>query len=369
MVKTEDRAILQRRGRRDGLLFGLLSGLAFALAAWGWDAVALSRVSSYLPWFKLLVGGLLAVITGGLVGWLVAALDHSLAGLVAWGLTGAAFGWLAGRLPFQGASILGGLLDPRFQGVEVYPLFPILQGRSNVTAILITALAALAGVLQMVALDQAQGSHSRLGHVLALAMCTPLMIMGGGLADTINNRPLREPQVNMVELVRFAVQTGDATVDRQAALEIHLGSLGAIRSMLGEPRLVMLGDYDSQWMVSVNVEIEFDGGWVRCTVLDGTPSFCRPTDPIYQQAFACLLQTDDLSADDCTFEITDEARQWLAARRDLLGRSLETEVVGRLGASVLVNVVGRDGVVIQCRFEGAQPVVLVACGPAAAGGN
>jgi hypothetical protein len=369
MVKIEDQAILQRRGRRDGLFFGLLSGLAFALAAWGWDAVALSRISSYLPWFKLVVGGLLVVIVAGLVGWLVAVLDHGLAGLIAWGLTGAALGWLAGRLPFQGMSLAGGLLDPRFRGVEIYPLFPILQGRSNVTAVLIAALAALAGVFQLVALDQAQGSHSRLGYVLALAMCSPLMIMAGGLADTINNRPLREPQVNMVELIRFAVQMGEEPFDHQLALEMHMGSLNAIRSLMGEPRLVMLGDYDSMSMVSVDVEIEFDGGWARCTVLNGTPSYCRPTDPIYQEAFVCLLQDDQPSADDCTFEITDEARQWLAARRDRLGSSPETEVVGRLGASVLVDVVGRDGVVIQCRFEGAQPVVLVSCDQMAAAGS
>ena len=112
---------LRSRSRLDGLLFGFLSGLAFALVTWGSDAVSLARVASYCPWFKFVVGTVFCLIVGGAVGWVVAALDRSLVGLVGWALAGLAFGWLAAYLPFQGFNRLIGWLNPRFRGDRHLP--------------------------------------------------------------------------------------------------------------------------------------------------------------------------------------------------------------------------------------------------------
>ena len=53
---------LQRIGvsvasRRNGLLYGMVAGLAFGLTAWGTDAIALGSASVDRPWVKLVVDG------------------------------------------------------------------------------------------------------------------------------------------------------------------------------------------------------------------------------------------------------------------------------------------------------------------------
>lgn len=204
--RPDEYRAVRRRARRDGLLFGIASGLTFALAAWGWDAWQLVSVSVTFGWFKLVIGGLACLVVGGSAGWLVARADSGLAGLVGWAFAGACFGFLAGRLPMQGASLFAGSVDPRFAGLDVYPLVPVAEGKANLITVLSAILGALTGIFELVAVDQAGAAHSKFGHGPAPFMCAPILILAGVTADIISNQQLREPQVNLVRLVRFDLE-------------------------------------------------------------------------------------------------------------------------------------------------------------------
>lgn len=359
---------LHRRSRLDGLIFGLLSGLAFALVAWGWDAVSLSRAAGYCSWFKFIVGMIFCLIVGGAVGWGVAALDRSLVGLIAWALAGLAFGWLAGYLPFQGLTWLIGWLNPRFQGIVIYPVVEIAHARSVVISVFVAAFTGMAGLLELVALDQAQSSFSRISRGLALASCIPFMIAAGGLADA-SNRQLREPQEKVVGLIRLVTTATEEGISREVAREMHLGAFNAVREMLSEPRRVMVGSYDPS-IISVGVEIEVDQGWFRCTFLAGQASYCEPTDPIYLEGFACLLAGHDAEGRACRIEMTPEAERWIEARRGRIGETPQVEVTGQMGSVVFLDGAGADGEAFECRFFGSLPVVLEACqAPGSSGGT
>ena len=187
------------------------------------------------------------------------------------------------------------------------------------------------------------------------------MITAGGLANA-NNRQLREPQENVVALIRLAMTAREMGISREEALEMHLGAFNPVREMLSEPRRVMVGSYDPS-IVSVGVEIEVDRGWIRCILVAGQATYCQPTDPIYVDGFTCLLAGHDVEGETCDIEMTPESRRWIEARRRQIGETPQVEVTAQMGSVVLLDGVGADGEPFECRFFGSLPVVLEACQP------
>jgi hypothetical protein len=310
-----------------------------------------------MVWIRLAAGTIAVVGVGGLAGLVVAWMDRGVVGLIAWALAGVAFGWIGAHILFEGASLAAGILDPRFRGLDVYPFVRAAGRSASVSMALVGGLAGVAGILQLSALDQATMGYSRLGRWLALCMCAPFFLLAGFVSDDVNNRPVRDPQLNMVRLVEFVVSGGDADLGSQQRREMHLRAIDPIRPMLGELRRVMFGDYDARFLMTTTVEMEFDDGWARCTMVNGQASYCRPTDPIYAEGFLCLLASEGHGGEGCDIEVSDLARVWLDARGSTLGEAPSLEVVGRMGRVVLLSV----GEEAECRFRGAQPVVLEAC--------
>jgi hypothetical protein len=346
-----------RAHRRDGLLSGGICGVAFALTAWGIDAAQFLGIPADMVWIRLVVGTIAVVGVGAVVGLIVAWIDRGLVGLIAWALGGVAFGWIGAHILFEGASLAAGIIDPRFRGLEVYPFVRAAGRSASVSMTLVGGLAGVAGILQLPALDQARSGDSRLGRWLGLSMCTPFFLLAGFVSDDINNRPVRDPQLNMVRLVQFVVRGGDVDLGSQERRDMHVRAVDPIRPILGELRRVMLGDYDARFLMTITVEMEFDDGWARCTVVNGQPSYCRPTDPIYTEGFLCVLASEGHRGEGCDIEVSDIARIWLDDRGAALGETPPLEVVGRMGRVVLLSVGGGA----ECRFRGAQPVVLETC--------
>jgi len=130
----------------------------------------------------------------------------------------------------------------------------------------------------------------------------------------------------------------------------------------------MVGSYDPS-IVSVGVEIEVEQGWFRCTLVAGQATYCRPSDPIYFDGFACLLAGHDAEGEACRIEMTPEAERWIEARRGQIGERPQLEVTGHMGSVVFLDGVGADGEPFDCRFFGDMPVVLEACQPPALAGE
>ncbi|MGH2543761.1 MAG: hypothetical protein ACRDIB_13235, partial [Ardenticatenaceae bacterium] len=75
-------------------------------------------------------------------------------------------------------------------------------------------------------------------------------------------------------LVQFALEHEGQPVSRAEALAMHLGALNPITDLLTERRRLIIGGYD-ETIVLVDVLIEFDGQWVRCSVNNKQAGYCR----------------------------------------------------------------------------------------------
>ncbi len=360
MDRTNEFSSLQRHNRRFGLVFGLFMGLAYAFVAWGLDALRLYNSAAFLPWLKLAVGGSCALLLGGAVGWFVGHLDHGGAGLIGWALVGVALNTLAGHLPYEGYAFAGGLLDPRFQGLDTFPYVLASGARQTMATLVAGGLIALAGLLEPFILEQAHAAPSRIGQALALLIAAPAFLLAGYWTDDFVNRPLRDPQVAVADLLQTVLYTPDLT--RQERLDLHVGALNAIADLLSEPRLLMVNHYDPNSMTSASIEIEFPEAWARCFVIAKQLTFCQPSDPLLTEAFLCILAGDEAQAGSCRGEASPEVAAWLAQARPRLGSEPELEVTGRMGAIALLEGRAQDGASFACRLYGSMPVVIGSCG-------
>ena len=361
MVSPDTRIALRAPRAREGLIYGAGAGLVFALAAWGRDAIILAGVAADMAWVKLLIGGLGCVLIGALAGGLVSASDRSQLGLAAWALAAIAFGWIAAHLPYEGFSLWGGWLDPRFAGLNAYPFVIGARVRGGFATIVITALLGLGGAYQLATLDMMHAAYSRLSRGLALVMPVALLVMAGLTVDGLVNAPLRTPQAEVVRVIRFVLATGDRPIERELATQMHVSALRSVREMLSPPQGVMLSAYDAGSLSTVTTDIDLGQNWIRCTVVGGGVAYCTGGERAYWQAFSCLLRLPADPADECNVGLSPEARAWLETHDEEIGPQPQTEVVGRLGRVAFLRGRGANGAAFECRFRGTQPINLETC--------
>jgi len=118
MIRKQHQADLHRMG----LVFGLLAGLAYGLAVWGWNALQLWQAAAEPAWLMAGVSILLVTGVGGLVGWLCARIDNAFVAFLAWVTVGVLFSWLAMQTNYHLINRVVELLYPEFGGLHVYPL-------------------------------------------------------------------------------------------------------------------------------------------------------------------------------------------------------------------------------------------------------
>jgi hypothetical protein len=356
-----DRVEVRPGASLDGLWLGLLSGLVFGLTAWGIDAVALGNASVDHPWDKLAMGLVFSLLTGGIAGWLTAVIDRAAAGLILWACAGIAYAWLAGHIPFDGLSALLRMSEPRLGEIVPYPFVASARVRTAFLMFVIGGLSAMGGTLELVLLDRARDAQSALGRAISIGLIVPFFVLAGVAADGIINRPLRDPLVAVDRVIGWAVDAQANPIDPTLARQRHLGAVSGIENLLGRPYRMSMGAYDPASLYSFSVEVDFDGAWVRCSVLASVPGYCRETDSTYESAIPCLLR----GGQDCGAAVAGSAQPWIdqsAARNEV---PASVRVLDHFAAVVLVDVSWPDGRRDVCIFRGVQPITLARCTPAA----
>jgi hypothetical protein len=273
-TSTPNEDLVQRAKQRYGLLFGVLAGVAFTLTTWGTDGFDLAGSHGLWPWIKLGMGGTACIILGGLVNWLAIKISRWPVTLLLWALTGYAFGWLAGRVPFQGVTFLVNRLNPELARLIDYPYGEGMQARLVVTLVVTVGLSVLASVFVGYLVEQSSAASSLFGRLMPIVAWMVMFGLAGSAADSMFNQPLRAPVMVMDDLVQFALDNENIPPGNKAALDAHLGAVGSIRPLLHRPRRLFLGSYDD--LISmVQVLIDFDGTWVRCYVVHEQPGYCE----------------------------------------------------------------------------------------------
>jgi len=112
---------VSKRKHVAGLLYGLAAGLAFAVFAWGVDAILLARANGIFTWVKFIPGLIISLLSGALVGWLTARFERTWLSLILWLLQALLFAHLVIWLPIKVAPRIISLFNPALGEFLKYP--------------------------------------------------------------------------------------------------------------------------------------------------------------------------------------------------------------------------------------------------------
>ena len=113
---------VSKRKHVAGLLYGLAAGLAFAIFAWGVDAILLARANGIFTWVKFFPGLIISLLSGALVGWLTARFERVWLSLLLWLLQALLFAHMVIWLPIKVAPRIISLFNPALGEFLKYPL-------------------------------------------------------------------------------------------------------------------------------------------------------------------------------------------------------------------------------------------------------
>jgi len=269
---------LKLRRQKYGFSYGAAAGLAFAVALWGYDGYLLSGSHALFPWLKLIVGGTLTILTGGLAGWLTSRFQRILLGILFYLLASGLFAYYTNIVPLVLAPRIIGLFKPEISSLLLYTTYenlPTLIGVAfgwNIVASIIIS------IIQLPLLEPAMYSLSGFGKVKPHILCAFLMLISGGVADSLINQPLRAPILGLDETIQFIVDHRGQEIDPATSRERHLASFRHIQEDIQDSRLLVVSRYD-RLLENIHVLIEFDGVWVECPTFYGSPLTCQPVSP------------------------------------------------------------------------------------------
>ncbi len=257
-----------------GLFFGVSAGAAFALTAWGIDALKLSNANLADPALKFVPGLLICLIAGGFVGWLTIALDKPLISLLLWGGFGALLVWLILWLPVQAAPKIITFLHPNLNSWLEYPLVEGTSQLQIIGLIVIAIPCLLAGLLEPHLVEQALAS-GRPGSLIGLVLACAILLGGVGFAgDDLLNKHFREPVQVMDDLLAFAQDNYGKEVEQTLARRMHLSTVDGLGDLVLNPRELTIAAYDRN-LGQVDIFVNFSGKWVRCTTIYSQPVRCE----------------------------------------------------------------------------------------------
>ena len=277
-VDPHSRPEVLRAKRRYGLFYGIVMGLAFALATWGMDAYLLSQANALQPWLKLIVGGLVCTLAGGIAGWLTMRMESSLASLVIWLAAACVFAWMTVALPLQIIPRLLGMIDPDLSTLLAYVYYDDLAARFGVAYVWVGIFVSIGGLLELPMGEPAVFSTSIMGKIVPSLACIELMYIGGLIVDGLNNEPLRSAVVAMNETIQFANDHQNEAIDPAVLREKHLASLRTVSDLLPQPRELIVGQFD-RYLEQIHILVRFGDEWVDCLTVYNQPSSCKRVSP------------------------------------------------------------------------------------------
>jgi len=370
-----DERTARRRFRWAGLGCGLLCGLGYALATWGYDAWALARSGADLPWPKLEIGLPILLLLGALSGALVARSARAGA-WVGVGLAGGALaGLVAGPMPFAGSNLATWIAEPRLRGVNVYPLDPSGAARTLFVVIATACMGAAIGLVCHVVVERVlrlAGQPDRRSRWAwaVLLLCLPLGLLPGLIGDQVINRPLRlGPQA-----VATAISAGRGG-DRSS------GNVSPYQDLFPGPAgyILHLVDYDREPPAQATVDVAFDeasgstaggdsGPVVRCQTSGNELVGCASISSQFEAWMGALVQRARQGEQGTGLEplpgqvsVGEDTLGWLASQREYLSDTYAVSWDAQRGGWVIVSARFDTGYVLTCYFHGSAPVVVDRC--------
>ncbi len=275
-LSPEDK--IKNLNRRYGLAYGMVAGLAYAAALWGYDGFLLSQAHAYFPWVKLAAGGLLSMLAGGAAGWLTARFEKSLLGVFFWAGASGLLAWFTLIVPFVLAPFLMKILAPDLRSLLVYDTYADMTTRIGVAYAWVLIAGIVTGVIQIPTVDQAVFSINLFSKLTPFLLCAFLMLISGAVIDSMNNQPARNAVINLDRTIQFTLDHRGEEIDKKVAREMHLLSLRTVQDTVQDTRRLVMTSYDL-YLEIIHVAVNFDGQWVDCMTIVGNPINCETISP------------------------------------------------------------------------------------------
>jgi hypothetical protein len=263
-----------RRKQRLGLIYGFFGGLAFSFAAWGYDAIILATSHHTNAFIKFFPGLLLSLAAGCLVGWMTIRLHNHLAAVGLWFLFALLLNWMVIRLTFSTTPLLIKQFQPYLVEWMNYPHINQLQQYRIIGMVLVTVPCVICGLLEINIIEQILLSPHN-GSIINIILVCSLLLGAAGLgADYLINVHFRKPVQELDSLFTFAQENQGKEVNKEVAKRRHLSTVAGISDLLKEPRKLTLIAFD-ETLAQVNIMVNFNGTWVKCTTIYNQPIFCE----------------------------------------------------------------------------------------------
>ena len=264
-----------RLKRRFGIIYGIVAGLAFAVASWGWDAYVLSVSHAYFPWTMLITGMIFCAVIGGIAGWLTARMESSLLGVVFWFIASFFFAWIMVALPLRINPFIVSMLDSQLGALLNYEKGAEFVFRFSVSLAWIIPFMLIIGVTQLPITEPAVFSTSIFGKIIPLLFCVVVMSIGGVITDSLVTSHFRDSIVALDKTIQFVLDNkNNDNVDKALSRAAHASSLSTVGEYVQESRHLFVGDFDSS-LSEIHVFVKFGDKWVDCDVLYNQPVSCK----------------------------------------------------------------------------------------------
>jgi hypothetical protein len=344
----------------NGILFGLVAGLALSIGLWGLDAYMLAKAHAEWSWLKFLIGTPFVMLAGAAAGWLTARFDNGLIGAIIWLLTSLGVVWFASHVPFQGLSLVIGYLKPEFAGLDIYPFVESARARMSFLYIVVGILMAIGGGFEMIFVDAATRASGWFARLFSLLTCAVIFIPVGLAVDNLINASLRDGLVGVNDVIQFGLKAETTPVSIQEKRAMGLSSIAPFGDLIHKPYHLYLGNYDPESLSESSVYIDFDGEWGICSTVGNQTLFCQLSRDRYVQKFACLVATDFKSS--CDVRSTPEQMADSKAMFDQLSAPPASFGVLSQGGTAILLVAETDRKQqLQCVFREDGEVHLDAC--------
>jgi hypothetical protein len=264
------------RTLRYTLLLGIIAGLTFSLSLWGYECILFIKAHLAYPWLPVLTGTILCILICTLAALLTWLVNRALLGAVFWILAARLIALLATFLPLKIIPALMKFFEPGLNSrLPAYPITGTFQTWAWICTVWLAIFMAILGLLQLTLVESSVPAITSGGRLGAYLIFIPVMILASVLSSNMVNEQMRAPLIGTDELIQFAVEHQNTSVDPAVARQMHLSTVNNISSLINRPRRLFLGQYD-EYYSQVAVVVDFDGEWAECSTVSAQPVFCNP---------------------------------------------------------------------------------------------
>lgn len=277
MLREIDFESVRTEKKRIAVIYGVIAGIVYSLVTWGYDGFMLAQAHAFYPWTMFLLGIVPTTLVASLVAWVVYRSQNFLVAFLLWLVTGIVYAWLAGHIPFDVLSRAISILNPDLSRMVDYNFVIAARLSSGLATVLIVILTVVGGMLEISLVDATSDSPAPLGRWIPTILWVAIFFLAGLASENNLIEPLTKPVYTTSYVIQYAAQHEGQTIDHKTMLDLHLRSVEALKPVWRKPYRIALSGFD-EMLFSVNLIVDFNGQWARCSVLDSFPSNCELVD-------------------------------------------------------------------------------------------